>query len=126
LDWGDFTVKILAASFALLAAGAAIAHPPAAAPAAAPAATADPAHLFGVRESVEQIDISPDGQKVVYLQPGPGRSAPLGGAQPRVAGVVDRLVPTPGAAASDDRAPVAAEHEAPEPPQHLGSLRPRQ
>jgi dipeptidyl aminopeptidase/acylaminoacyl peptidase len=30
--------------------------------------------MFGTRESVEQIDISPDGQKLVYLQPGPGRT----------------------------------------------------
>jgi len=35
--------------------------------------SADPAQLFGVRESVEHIDISPDGTKVVFLQPGPGR-----------------------------------------------------
>lgn len=34
---------------------------------------ADPAQQFGVRESVEHIDISPDGTKVVFLQPGPGR-----------------------------------------------------
>jgi hypothetical protein len=43
-----------------------------AAPTAAPQGTA--AERFGVRESVIHIDISPDGQKVVYLQPGPGRS----------------------------------------------------
>lgn len=83
-------MKILAASFALLAAGAAIAQQPPAAPAAAPATSADPAILFGVRESVEQIDISPDGQKVVYLQPGPGRSTiiyvyTLAGGDPTVA-----------------------------------------
>jgi len=40
----------------------------------APVPAADPAELFGVREGVEQIDISPDGQHVVYLQPGPGRT----------------------------------------------------
>jgi dienelactone hydrolase len=34
----------------------------------------DPSHLFGVRESVQQIDISPDGRRVVFLQPGPGRA----------------------------------------------------
>ena len=45
----------------------------AAASAAAAQAPADPAALFGVRDAVEQIDISPDGQHVVYLQPGPGR-----------------------------------------------------
>jgi len=43
--------------------------------ASAPAGpAAPPAELFGARESVQQIDISPDGQHVVYLQPGPGRS----------------------------------------------------
>src|SRR5436305_4221120 len=41
--------------------------------ASAAQAPADPALLFGVRDGVEQIDISPDGQHVVYLQPGPGR-----------------------------------------------------
>jgi dipeptidyl aminopeptidase/acylaminoacyl peptidase len=35
---------------------------------------ANPAELYGVRESVEHIDISPDGAHVVYLQPGPGRT----------------------------------------------------
>ena len=34
---------------------------------------ADPAAMFGTRDAVEQIDISPDGQHVVYLQPGTGR-----------------------------------------------------
>jgi dienelactone hydrolase len=34
----------------------------------------DPAALFGMRESVEQIDISPDGNQVVFLQAGPGPS----------------------------------------------------
>lgn len=32
------------------------------------------AELFGVRESVREIDISPDGRRVVYLAPGPGRT----------------------------------------------------
>ena len=31
--------------------------------------------LFGVRESVENIDISPDGSHVVYITPGPGRAS---------------------------------------------------
>lgn len=30
--------------------------------------------LFGVRETVQQIDISPDGRRVVYVTPGPGRT----------------------------------------------------
>jgi dipeptidyl aminopeptidase/acylaminoacyl peptidase len=77
----------------------AMANPPAANPPAARQAT--PVELFGARESVQQIDISPDGQHVVYLQPGPGRStivyySDLGaGAAPRVvvrsAGITERL-----------------------------------
>ena len=47
---------------------------PAAQPAQQPAQPAvDPSHLFGVRESVQQIDISPDGRRVVFLQPGTAR-----------------------------------------------------
>jgi dipeptidyl aminopeptidase/acylaminoacyl peptidase len=30
--------------------------------------------LFGIRESVQFIDISPDGNRIVYVTPGPGRS----------------------------------------------------
>ena len=33
-----------------------------------------PAALFGARESVEHIDLSPDGRRIVYLTPGPGAS----------------------------------------------------
>jgi len=44
-----------------------------AAPAAAQPAV-DPSQLYGVRPSIEHIDISPDGSHVIYLQPGPGRS----------------------------------------------------
>jgi dipeptidyl aminopeptidase/acylaminoacyl peptidase len=44
----------------------------AAAPAAAQPA-ADPALLYGARDNVEGIDLSPDGRHVVFLQPGPGR-----------------------------------------------------
>jgi len=32
-----------------------------------------PGALFGVRETVQQIDISPDGSRVVYVTPGTGR-----------------------------------------------------
>ena len=32
------------------------------------------ASLFGAREGIEQIDLSPDGRRVVYLTPGPGTS----------------------------------------------------
>jgi len=58
-------------SLLLLAASIASVQQPAQPP-AQPAV--DPSHLFGVRESVQQIDISPDGQRVVFLQPGPGRT----------------------------------------------------
>lgn len=34
----------------------------------------DPAALFGARPHIEQIDLSPDGQRVLYLTPGPGES----------------------------------------------------
>jgi dipeptidyl aminopeptidase/acylaminoacyl peptidase len=56
----------------VIAAAPAIAQPPAAA-AAAPPAAAPAASLYGVRDNVEGIDLSPDGHHVVYLQPGPGR-----------------------------------------------------
>jgi dipeptidyl aminopeptidase/acylaminoacyl peptidase len=52
--------------------------------------TPDPAALFGARESVEQIDLSPDGRRIVYLTPGPGASTAVvvqdlaGGAAPRI------------------------------------------
>lgn len=44
---------------------------------AAPAAprTENAAALFGARPLVEQIDLSPDGRRVVYITPGPGRSS---------------------------------------------------
>lgn len=51
---------------------------------------ADAAEQYGVRESVEHIDISPDGSHVVYLSAGPGRSTYLfihnlaGGQEPRL------------------------------------------
>jgi dienelactone hydrolase len=62
----------LFAAFVLLCAGGASAQPPATPAAGAP--TVDPATLFGVRESIEQIDLSPDGRHLLYLTPGPGRS----------------------------------------------------
>ena len=50
--------------------------------AAAPAALAQPiaelktaGALFGVRENVQNMDLSPDGNKVVYIAPGPGRTS---------------------------------------------------
>jgi len=71
-------------------------------PASAPAQpAADQAELYGVRESVEHIDISPDGTHVVYLAAGPGRSTYVyvhnlaGGGEPRFVirsdGTPDRL-----------------------------------
>jgi dienelactone hydrolase len=41
-------------------------------PAAAAQQPQEPAALFGARPHIEQIDLSPDGQSVVYLTPGPG------------------------------------------------------
>lgn len=52
--------------FAIAAAG-----PASAAPLANPAAT------FGARQSVEYISLSPDGQQVAWLQPGPGQVTEL-------------------------------------------------
>jgi len=62
---------------------------------------ADQAELYGVREAVEHIDISPDGSHVVYLAAGPGRSTHVyvhdlaGGGEPRFVirsdGAPDRL-----------------------------------
>jgi len=62
----------------------------AAASGAAAQQTPDPAELYGVREAVGSIDISPDGTHVVYLQPGPGRTTHVvihnlaGGAAPHL------------------------------------------
>ena len=59
---------------ALLAAGAAQAQPPApAAPAAARPAT--PAAMFGPRESVTRLDISPSGRYAVYVAPAGGTAS---------------------------------------------------
>lgn len=72
----------------------------AAAQQSAPAKLNTPGALFGVRESVQQIDISPDGSRVVYLTPGKGRStsayvASLAGGDPTLviksSGNPDRL-----------------------------------
>jgi len=63
---GVHTMRQLIAVASLFAA-----VPAAAQPAATPAA--DPAQLYGARENVEQIDLSPDGRHVVYLQAGAGR-----------------------------------------------------
>jgi dipeptidyl aminopeptidase/acylaminoacyl peptidase len=62
-----FVAVVLLAASAVSASAQQPAQPP-----AQPAV--DPSHLFGVRESVEQIDISPDGRRVVFLQPGRGRA----------------------------------------------------
>ncbi|HYD12219.1 MAG TPA: alpha/beta fold hydrolase [Allosphingosinicella sp.] len=70
----------LLASIALLAGGTASAQQPAPPPPPEPAPSAntappatDTAGLYGLRENVEHLDISPDGSRVVFLQPGPGR-----------------------------------------------------
>jgi dipeptidyl aminopeptidase/acylaminoacyl peptidase len=65
---------------------------PALAPAAAEAEpAAAPAALFGARARVQQIDLSPDGRRIVYLMPGPGASTAVvvqelaGDAPPQIA-----------------------------------------
>lgn len=60
-------IKKLTVFACMIAAAGQVAAQPAAQPAA------DPARLYGARDNVEQIDLSPDGQHVVYLQPGAGR-----------------------------------------------------
>jgi dienelactone hydrolase len=73
----------LALSTSLAGAAAWSADP---APAAAPA---DPAVVFGAREGVQQISLSPSGGKVAFITPGPGRSTLLyvadaaGGGEPK-------------------------------------------
>ncbi|MFN3944903.1 MAG: alpha/beta hydrolase family protein [Allosphingosinicella sp.] len=48
---------------------------------------ANPAVLFGIRESVQHASLSPDGTKLVFIGPGPGRTS--------VAYMVDLNQPTP-------------------------------
>ena len=55
--------RIVVALGCLLAATVAVAQP-----------SRNSASLFGAREGIEHIDISPDGRRVVYLTPGPGQS----------------------------------------------------
>ena len=40
-------------------------------------ALANPAALFGARESIEDIDLSPDGATIAYVSPGPGAASVL-------------------------------------------------
>jgi dipeptidyl aminopeptidase/acylaminoacyl peptidase len=42
-----------------------------------PQASADPAEIFGARESIEQASLSPDGTKLAYLVPAKGQGATL-------------------------------------------------
>lgn len=69
-------------------------------PAVPPARLNTAGALFGERETVQQIDISPDGNQVVYVTPGPGRTsaayvANLTGGEPQLVhrsdGSPDRL-----------------------------------
>ena len=61
------------------------------APAAAPAEASDPAAVFGKREDLQPISLSPSGAKVAFIAPGPGPSTILyvsdaaGGSSPAVA-----------------------------------------
>src|SRR3954469_17944862 len=78
-----------AASVAALL-GVATAPTAAQAPAAA-AAPGDPAILFGAREGVENISLSPGGTRIAFIAPGPGQGNLLfvadaaGGSAPVVA-----------------------------------------
>lgn len=62
-------------------------------PAAAP--PADPAKVFGSRESILDISLSPSGKKLAFIAPGPGQSTVLytvdaaGGGAPKKAGSAD-------------------------------------
>jgi dienelactone hydrolase len=75
---------------AMLSAGASL-HATASAP-AAPSALADPAILFGARQGVEQVSLSPAGTKIAFLAPQPKGSGNVlyvvdaaAGSQPKVA-----------------------------------------
>lgn len=59
----------------MLAAVMAVLFTPTVATAAAPATHNTAGALFGAREAVQAIDMSPDGTQVVYVTPGPGRSS---------------------------------------------------
>ena len=55
---------------------------------------ADPAALFGLRESVEQISMSPDGTKLAYITPRDGQGSALytvtlDGSEPKLVTVAD-------------------------------------
>jgi dipeptidyl aminopeptidase/acylaminoacyl peptidase len=63
-------IQILAAAFAVGASSLAAQEAPAP---AAPKVLQTPGAMFGVRESVENIDISPSGTRIVYVTPGKGR-----------------------------------------------------
>ena len=58
----------------LIVAALAIVAMPAFAQTAPPTKLNTSGALFGVRENVQHLDISPDGSKVVYVTPGPGRT----------------------------------------------------
>ena len=58
----------------VLLAALASASAPAVAYQSAPAKLETPGALFGAREGVQDIDISPDGSRILYLAPGPGRT----------------------------------------------------
>jgi dipeptidyl aminopeptidase/acylaminoacyl peptidase len=74
---GDSHLKAIQFLATALAAGA-FAASAQDAPAPAPAAAkvlATPAAMFGVRESVQAIDISPSGKRIAFVAPGPGRGS---------------------------------------------------
>jgi|GEM_PF-3412983 len=84
---GRFCIAL--AALALLPVASAPATP------AAPAASLEPAVAFGARPGIEQISMSPSGNKVAFIAPGPGQSTALftvdaaGGTPPRQALTLD-------------------------------------
>jgi dipeptidyl aminopeptidase/acylaminoacyl peptidase len=86
---GEARVKAIQIFAAALAVGAtAVSAQEAPAPPAAPKVLDTAGALFGVREAVQAIDISPGGKRIAFVAPGPGRATvayvvDLPGGEPR-------------------------------------------
>jgi hypothetical protein len=72
---GDHHVKAIQLLAAAQAAGALAASAQDAPAPAAPKVLATAGAMFGVRESVQAIDISPNGKRIAFVAPGPGRGS---------------------------------------------------
>src|SRR3954470_3369391 len=68
---------LLLAASALALSAAAAAQPAAPAAAQPQAAAPDTARMFGEREDVQQISLSPGGTRIAFIAPGPGQSTRL-------------------------------------------------